>query len=248
MKKIILVASGKGGVGKSTLCANIAACLSENGKKVLLIDGDLRLRNLDIYLGLSEAVIFDIQDICLGHCSFERAVIPHPIFSGIDFIAGPGKTLTSTATIFKFIAELAKEKSDAYDFVFIDCPAGLDDGMLALFGSDSFMLIVANPDKPSVRDSSALATIAYSYDVESRLIVNRIRPDLMKKGLVPNVDDVIDGSAVQLIGIVPEDIRITVNAQNGVLLPSLRKARSHTAINNISKRLCDEDVPLYIFK
>ncbi len=248
MKKIILVASGKGGVGKSTLCSNIAACLSENGKKVLLIDGDLRLRNLDIYLGLSESVIFDIQDVCLGHCSFDKAVINHPDFRGIDFIAAPGKTITRITDLYGFIAGLAKEKSDDYDFVFIDCPAGSDENMFALFGTDSFLLLVANPDKASVRDASAIAAAAYLHNIDSRLVVNRIRPDLMKKNLVPDVDDVIDGASVQLIGIVPEDIRITVNAQNGVLLPSLRKARSHTAINNISKRLCGEDVPLYIFK
>ncbi len=248
MGKVILMASGKGGVGKTTLCANIAACLAGFGKKVLLLDADIRLRNLDICLGLCNAGLFDIQDLCLGRCDHETAVVVHELYPHLHFVPGPGRLTVSPDDLMDFIGKYATEQAKDYDFVFIDCPSGIEDSLIKIFHPGVFMLLVANPDAASVRDAERTAEIAYAKKVESRLIVNRIRPALMKKGQAPDVDDIIDNSCVRLIGIVPEDIRITVNAPNGVLLRQLRKARSLRAVENIAMRLCGEQVPLYIFK
>jgi len=241
------MASGKGGVGKTTLCANIAACLAGFGKKVLLMDADIRLRNLDICLGLCNVGLFDIQDLCLGRCDHQRAVVTHELYPNLHFIPGPGRLTVPADDLMGFVSEYAVKQSAEYDFVFIDCPSGIEDNLMKVFRREALMLLVATPDAASVRDAERTAEIAYSKGVDSRLIVNRIRPALMKKGLAPNVDDIIDNSCVQLIGIVPEDIRITVNAPNGILLRQLRKARSLRAVENIANRLCGNSVPLYIF-
>ena len=247
MGKVILMASGKGGVGKTTLCANIAACLAGLGKKVLLMDADIRLRNLDICLGLCNAGLFDIQDLCLGRCDHQRAVVVHELYPNLHFIPGPGRLTLSADDLMAFVGEYAVKQTADYDFVFIDCPSGIEDNLMKVFRKEALMLLVANPDAASVRDAERTAEIAYAKGLDARLVVNRIRPALMKKGLAPNVDDIIDNSCVQLIGIVPEDIRITVNAPNGILLRQLRKARSLRAVENIANRLCGNSVPLYIF-
>lgn len=245
--KVFLVASGKGGVGKSTICANLAACLSARGKKVLILDGDLRLRNLDIYLGLCNEGLFDIQDLYLNNCDVEKAIIKHPVYSGIDFIPGPGKLTVDTCELSGFISEFALEQGkDRYDFVFIDCPSGIDGEISAFMKPDILLLLIANPDAASIRDAEKISISAYGNKIKARLIVNKVIPSLIIKGLAPNIDDVIDRSCVQLIGIIPYDLRITANAPNGILLKSMRKSKSLTAFDNIAARLCGEDIPVII--
>lgn len=248
MGKIILFASGKGGVGKSTLCANIAACLAESRKRVLLIDTDLRLRNLDIYLGLCNEGLFDVQDLCLGRCEPEKAILRHPDYPSLSFIPGPARLSVHPETISSYLADYAEKAAENYDFVFFDCPSGIEDTMLPFFRRHNMLLLVATPDNASIRDAERIAEVAYQKKMEARLVVNRIRPSLIKKGIVPDVDDVIDGSTVRLLGIVPEDLRIAVNSNSGILLPQMRRSRALTAMENIAGRLCGKEIPLYLFK
>lgn len=249
MGKVILFASGKGGVGKSTICANIAACLSVKNKKVLVLDGDLRLRNLDIYLGLCDEGLFDMQDIYLKNCETDKAVITHPMYPNLDFIPGPGKLSVDSRDLIQFMASFALEQSrNKYDFVFIDCPSGIDYEITSLLNPEMMLLLIANPDAASIRDAEKTAIEAYIKKVKARLIINKVIPSLMVKGFAPNVDDVIDKSCVQLIGLVPYDLRITANAPNGILIKSMRKTKTLTALENISSRLCGEDVPVIQLK
>lgn len=248
MHNIFLIASGKGGVGKTTVTANIAACLDKLNKKVLLIDADLRLKNLDLVLGLQNETIFDIQDIFLERVSVEKVLLTHPIHNNLFFIPGPLKLTSDVGELFSFIINLAISQSRNYDFILIDCPSGIGASLEKMATDIVKMIIIATPDLPSVRDAEKTAELAYAKSVSDiMLIINRVRPNLIKKGLAPNIDTIIDHTSVRLLGLIPEDMRIIIKANEGVLVSDLKKSRAKTAFLNIAARLCGNEVDLYKF-
>ncbi|MDF2686646.1 MAG: minD, partial [Clostridia bacterium] len=240
--------SGKGGVGKTTVTANIAACLDKLNKKVLLIDADLRLKNLDIILGLSEKTVFDIEDLFLNRCSFEKTLINHPLHNNLFFISGPLKLSSDISLLFNFIINLANLQVKNFDYILIDCPSGIGVALEEMAKNTVKMIVVATPDLPSVRDAEKTAELAYRkklFDV--RLIVNRIRPNLIRRGLAPDIDNIIDSTSIRLLGLIPEDVRVIINANKGILLTDLKKSRAKTAFENIAARIDGNDVELYKF-
>lgn len=248
MSNIFLIASGKGGVGKTTVTANIAACLDKLNRKVLLFDADLRLKNLDIVLGLSDKTVFDIEDLYLQRCSFEKVIINHPLHNNLFFIPGPLKLISESTLLYNFIINLAFSQSKNFDYILIDCPSGIGTALNEMAKKSVKMIVVATPDLPSVRDAEKTTELAYEkgiYDI--KLIVNRIRPGLIKKGLAPDIDNIIDNTSVRLLGLVPEDVRVIINANTGVLLSDLKRSRAKTAFENISSRIDGNDVDLYKF-
>lgn len=244
MGQIYLVASGKGGVGKTTITANVAGCLAKSGNRVLCFDADLRLRNLDILMNKQDEAIFDIQDIYLKRCDFDKALLEHDDVRGLYFIPAPSELSVSESELYKFILKLAREKRDDYDFIFIDCPAGLSSVEL-LAESDVVLLLAATPDISSVRSAEKAASAAVSSGARARLIVNRVRPELIKKRYAPNIDSVIDDTAVQLIGIIPEDERFQIAASKYELAClGSKKSGAVISVENIAARLCGAEVPL----
>ena len=195
MGQIYLVASGKGGVGKTTVTANIAACLAKSGNRVLCFDGDLYLKNLDILMNKQDESVFDIQDMYLSRCDFDKAVLEHEEIKGLFFVPAPSLVEEDAGEIYSYMMKLAVEISDNYDFIFIDCPAGLS-AVKTLMTPDAVLLVVATPDLPSVRGAEKIAEIAYSKGARARLIVNKVRPDMIKKKLAPNIDEIIDDTTV----------------------------------------------------
>lgn len=248
MGNIILIASGKGGVGKTTVTANIAACLDKLNKKVLLIDADLRLKNLDIVLGLSEKTIFDIEDLFLKRCSFDKVLINHPLHNNLFFISGPLRLSVDIKLLFNFIINLAFTQSKNFDYILIDCPSGIGAALEEMTLKDVKMIIVATPDLQSVRDAEKTAELSYGKKLSDvRLIVNRIRPGLIKRGLAPDIDNIIDSTSIRLLGLIPEDVRIIINANSGILLTDIKRSRAKTAFENITARIDGKDVELYKF-
>jgi septum site-determining protein MinD len=248
MGNIILIASGKGGVGKTTVTANIAACLDNLNKKVLLIDADLRLKNLDILLGLSEITVFDIEDLFLKRCPFEKALINHPIHNNLFFISGPLGLSSDINLLYNFIINLALSQEKNFDYILIDCPSGIGSALEVMAQKTVKMAVIATPDLPSIRDAEKTAELAYRKKLSDvRLIVNRIRPSLIKRGLAPDIDSIIDSTSIRLLGLIPEDIRIIINANAGVLLADLKKSRAKRAFENIASRIEGNDVELYKF-
>lgn len=243
MGQIYLVASGKGGVGKTTVTANIAACLAKSGNRVLCFDADLSLGNLDILMDKRDEAVFDIQDVFLKRCDFEKTLLEHEEISGLFFLPAPSMPQVEIGELRSFIIKLAEQRAREYDFIFIDCPAGLG-GVSDMITAETVLLLVATPDEASVRGAEKVAEIAYSSGARARLIVNKVRPDLIKRELAPNIDDIIDDTAVRLIGVIPEDNEIIkVSARNSLLCLSKNK-RSLIAFENIAARLCGADVPL----
>lgn len=243
MGQIYLVASGKGGVGKTTVTANIAACLAKSGNRVLCFDGDIYLKNLDILMNKQDESVFDIQDMYLSRCDFDKAVLEHEEIKGLFFVPAPSLVEEDAGEIYSYMMKLAVEISENYDFIFIDCPAGLS-AVKTLMTPDAVLLVVATPDLPSVRGAEKIAEIAYSKGARARLIVNKVRPDMIKKKLAPNIDEIIDDTTVRLIGLIPDDKTVLSAAAKGSVLCLEKKSDAEKAVENISARLCGATVPL----
>ncbi len=244
MAQIIAIASGKGGVGKSTTTANIGTALASMGKRVLLIDGDIGLRNLDVILGLQNEIVYDFYDVINEKCTFEQAIISDINGSGLSLLPPPQNVDISKVDS-KKLGELIDKISPYYDYIFIDCPAGIHEGFMLMSQKATKALIIATPEIISVRDADM--TVSKLEDLkfnEIYLIINKIRLDMVKSGEMLSVDDIINVIAVPLIGAVPEDKEI-VRANNvGTPLVLNKKSRVGMAYTNIAKRITGQKVPI----
>lgn len=247
MGKVILTASGKGGVGKSTLTANLAACLADAGKKVLCIDGDLQMRNLDILMGLSDGALFDLQDLCWGRCDFEKAVLCHPGHKNLFLLPAPAFAKEDARVLYSFIRTLAEKKSGEFDFILIDCPSGSGDYLDFLVHRGVDALIVATPEPAALRDAERTASLIARRGGRTRLIVNRVRKTLINKGYLPDIDDIIDACEVRLIGVIPEDVSLYIGSAEGRLLRDAGRAKALPALENTAGRIAGQNRPLAKF-
>lgn len=246
MGEVIVVASGKGGVGKSTVTAGLSCALAFRGYKILAVDADIGLRNLDIMLGLEDRSLFNIADVLTGRCSLSKAIIPHDDISKLHFL--PSSQLASPDDIKPdMMRGLCERLSNEYDFVFIDSPAGIGNGFYNAIAGASRAIIVSTPENTAIRDADRAAGIIIDNGVaDAKLVINRVRPDLIKKKLVANIDQVIDGVSLQLIGLMPEDENVLIMNNRGKSIVTI-KSPAAKAINNIASRLEGENVPLYRF-
>lgn len=245
--RIITVISGKGGVGKSTFSANAAAYLTKMGKHVLLVDADINLSNLDIIMGIQDQVLFNASDIVNGRCDNEKAVLKD-VFDGLDFLSGainPGDDPTEAVS---GICELLKKVKNDYDIILIDCPSGIDSTVRALAKISNASVVITTPDITAIRDAGRAAALIYGEKTEDvRLVVNRVKPKLIEKGLAPDIDEIIDNTEVRLLGLIPEDVKIQVYSNRGIITPDIKKSRSAKAFENIAARMTGNEVPLYKF-
>ena len=239
MAKKVVLASGKGGVGKSTLTAGLSGALAGMGKNVLAVDFDIGLRSLDLILGVREQVVFDWGDLVLNRCEPRQAMIKTP--GGPVFIAAP--LSFNRAYNFRNIKELLKSFDDYFDYIFIDSPAGVSRGFrLAACAADTG-LIVATPDEVCVHSGSIAADEMIDMGIENpRLVINRFNKKAVFKGRLLNIDDVIDAAGVQLIGVMPEDDELSYLAGTGQPFP--KDTPSAFAFKRIGRRLEGENLPL----
>jgi len=241
MGTVIAVTSGKGGTGKTSLTGGVASALALRGRRVLCVDMDIGLRNLDIVLGLSDRALMDFTDVALGNCPLARAAVACPSVKGLDLLTAPmtlPPALTGDAVV-----SLLNTARDAYDYVLIDSPAGLGAGFRLAVGGADRALVVATSDAASLRDAQRTVT-ELDHLQQVHLVMNRVRPKLLRQ-LSATIDDAMDAAGLPLIGLVPEDSRVMLCANLGRPLVTASAARGAAlACKHIAARLEGEETPL----
>ncbi len=242
MNKIVGIVSGKGGVGKTTLCANLAFALAGMNKKVMVIDGDLNLKNLDILLGMTDNTVFDLTDVLSGGCRLDKAVVSHESYPNLHFISAPAGPVSVPRGIEKF-GDLCERLKEAYDFVLVDAPAGVGGWVRTIIKSCDECIVVATPDLTSLRDAQRMSQITAEYGIKARLVLNRVVPKMINRGLLSNVDDMMDSISLPLIGLLPLDEKIIVYSNSGRPAVGSDSVCSEP-FRNIARRLCGQKAPL----
>ena len=240
MGSVIVVTSGKGGTGKTSITGGVSSCLARLGKSVLCIDMDIGLRNLDISLGLSDRALMDFSDVVLGRCSLEKAAVSHPDLPGLSLLTAP-MSFTPQLTQWQ-VQELLDEARKRYDYIMLDSPAGLGQGFqLATCGADR-ALVVSTNDASSLRDAQRTVAELDRLD-QIHLVMNRIQPKLLRQ-LRTTIDDAMDAAGLPLIGVVPEDPRVILSANQGRPLILGGRQGAANACLNIAKRIQGLRVPI----
>jgi septum site-determining protein MinD len=241
--QVITITSGKGGVGKTTATANLAVALATEGSKVVCIDGDIGLRNLDVILGLENRIVYDIVDVIEGRCRLKQAMIRDKKLPNLYLIPA-AQTRDKNAVSPSDMNRLIKDLRPEFDFVLIDSPAGIERGFRNAIATADRVLVVTNPEVSAVRDADRVIGILEAEDKgPGALIINRLNPVLVKKNDMLSADDVLDLLAIELIGIVPEDENVIIGSNRGAPVASDPKSKAGQAFRNIAKRLKGETVP-----
>lgn len=241
--RAIVVTSGKGGVGKTTTTANVGTGLALAGRKVALVDADIGLRNLDVIMGLENRIVYDLVEVVEGHCELRKALIRHKQLDNL-FLLPTAQTREKDAVTPEQMSELVGELVKEFDYVLLDSPAGIEHGFRNAIAGATEALIVTTPEVTAVRDADRVIGMLEAFDVKNpRLVVNRIRPDMVRRGDMLDIDDVIDILRIDLVGIVPDDQDIIVAANRGEPIVLDQRTRAGQAYNNIVRRIEGEDVP-----
>ena len=241
--RVIVITSGKGGVGKTTSTANLAVSLAKAGYKVVAVDADIGLRNLDLVMGLENRVVYNFIDVIEGNCRLKQALVRDKRVDNL-YLLPAAQTRTKDAVNPLQMKELCTELRKEFDFVLMDSPAGIEGGFQnAVSGADE-ALVVTTPEISAVRDADRIIGMLESMQKSPiRLIINRVRPSLVKEGDMLDVEDVLDVLAVKLIGIVPEDTSVIRSTNSGEPLSFGTESKAREAFENISNRLLGVDVP-----
>lgn len=244
MGEAIVITSGKGGVGKTTTSANIGTALALQGKKVCLVDTDIGLRNLDVVMGLENRIIYDLVDVAEGFCRLKQALIKDKRFDEL-YLLPAAQTKDKDAVKPEQVAKIVEELKQDHDYVIIDCPAGIEQGFKnAIAGADR-AIVVTTPEISAVRDADRIIGLLEAEKIGApRLVINRIRPHMMKKGEMLDVDEIVNILAIDLLGIVPDDEQVIKGTNQGEPIVMNPDSRAALAYRNIARRILGDSIPL----
>ncbi len=243
MGEVIVITSGKGGVGKTTTTANIGMGLAELGNKVCIVDADIGLRNLDVVMGLENRIVFDIVALVHGKCRQRQALIKDKRNENL-FLLPAAQSTDKNAVNEEQMRTLTSNLKKDFDYVIIDCPAGIEQGFKnAIAGADR-ALIVVTPEVSAVRDADRIVGLLEASELyDHKLIINRIRPGMVQRKDMLNIEDILDVLAIDLIGVIPDDEKIIVSTNIGSPVVLSGNSKSGLAYRNISRRITGEEVP-----
>ena len=244
MGEVIVVTSGKGGVGKTTTSANIGTGLAALGHKVAMLDTDIGLRNLDVVMGLENRIVYDIVDVVRENCRLKQALIKDKRFENL-YLLPAAQTKDKTAVNEEQMRDLCEKLKDEFDYIIIDCPAGIEHGFKSAIAGAEQAIVVTTPEVSAVRDADRIIGLLEAAGLKSpKLIVNRIRTKMVKSGDMMSVEDMLDILAIDLLGIVPDDDSIVISTNKGEPAVLDDKSRAGQAYRNISARITGKEVPL----
>ncbi|WP_216828798.1 septum site-determining protein MinD [Alkalihalobacterium elongatum] len=244
MGEAIVITSGKGGVGKTTTTANIGTALALSGKRVCLIDTDIGLRNLDVVMGLENRIIYDLVDVAEERCRLQQALIKDKRFECL-YLLPAAQTKDKSSVTPEQMKTIVEELKRDYDYVLIDCPAGIEQGFKNAVAGANRAIVVTTPELSAVRDADRIIGLLEKEDVEPPLlIVNRIRNHMMKSGEMLDVDEIVSILAIELLGIVVDDENVIKHSNKGEPVAYHTGSKASTAYRNIARRILGETVPL----
>lgn len=247
MSEVIVVTSGKGGVGKTTTTANLGAGLAMEGKKVCLIDADIGLRNLDVVMGLENRIVYNLIDVIEGNCRLRQALIKDKRYPTLYLIPA-AQTRDKTSVNPEQMMKLCETLKEEFDYIIIDCPAGIEQGFKNAIAGATRALVVTTPEISAIRDADRIIGLLEANELRSpQLIINRIRTDMVKKGDMMSIDDVVEILAIDLIGAIPDDENIVISTNNGEPIVGNQTIVSGKAYANISKRILGQEIPIMEF-
>ena len=242
--RVIVITSGKGGVGKTTTTANIGAALADKGHKVLLIDTDIGLRNLDVVMGLENRIVYDLIDVIEGRCRVSQALIkdkrcPNLVLLPAAQIRDKNDVNTDQ------MKELIFSLKESFDYILIDCPAGIEQGFKNAIAAADEAMVVTTPEVSATRDADRIIGLLEAAGIKSpRIVVNRLRIDMVKDKNMLSVEDILDILAVKLLGVVPDDENVVISTNKGEPLVYKGDSLAAKAFKNIASRIEGVEVPL----
>ena len=244
MSEVLVITSGKGGVGKTTTTANLGAGLAAQGKKVVLVDADIGLRNLDVVMGLENRIVYDLVDVVEGNCRLKQALIRDKNHGNL-YLLPTAQTKDKNAVNPEQMRKLCTQLREEFDYVLIDCPAGIEQGFKnAIAGADK-AIVVTTPEVSAVRDADRIIGLLEASDLPPPLLIlNRIKPSMVKRGDMMTLEDVAEILAIDVLGIVPDDESIIISTNRGEPCVLDEKSLAGQAFRDITKRVLGEEVPL----
>ena len=244
MSEVIVITSGKGGVGKTTTSANIGTGLAILGRRVVMIDTDIGLRNLDVVMGLENRIVYNLVDVVNGNCRMKQALIRDKRYPNLSLLPS-AQTRDKSAVNPEQMIKLIDDLRDEFDYILLDCPAGIEQGFKnAIAGADR-ALVVTTPEVSAIRDADRIIGLLENQEIRDiQLIVNRVRMDMVRRGDMMSVDDVMDILAIPLMGTIPDDEAIVISTNQGEPLAGTNTP-SGQAYLDISRRIMGEEIPMY---
>lgn len=246
--KVIVITSGKGGVGKTTAVANIGAGLASFGPKVALVDADIGLRNLDLVLGLENRIVYDLVHVVEGKTSIRKALIRHKRFDNLCLLPA-SQSRDKTAVTPEQMRALTRDLTAEFDYVIVDCPAGIEQGFKNAVAGATDAVVVTTPEMSAVRDADRIIGLLEAEGLSKpKLIVNRVRPDMVRRKDMMDVNDLLEMLAIELLGVIPDDESIIVSTNRGEPVVMDDRSRAGKAFQDIALRLMGNDVPVNTYE
>lgn len=241
---VITLTSGKGGVGKTTATANLGVALAGQDQRAVCIDADIGLRNLDVVMGLENRIVYDLVDVVEGRCRLRQAMIKDKRLDNL-FMIPAAQTRDKTAVSPQDMVRLTNDLRSQFDWILIDSPAGIERGFRNALAPADLVIIITNPEVSAVRDADRIIGMVEAEEKRApKLILNRVKPEMIRRGEMLNTDDVLDVLAIELIGVVPEDESVILASNRGHPVALETRSKAGKAYQDIASRLMGAEIPV----